>query len=134
MKELNLEIPDWRLQRLLKLEVAPIDGRDDVRSLTVSAIEVDGITATVFKKPRLTENGVKIAKRSTLQRNRNPDLSVFHIPSQIEDDEENVDEAVMSPVHRRPRDDESASPNAKSEEKSEAESADNDTSGLVLDL
>merc|ERR1719464_349991 len=60
MKELALPIPEWHLQRLLKLEVAPMVRRADLRTLTVSAIDVDGICATVFKTPRLRNNGRRV--------------------------------------------------------------------------
>merc|ERR1719384_1669444 len=85
MRELSLPIPEWRLQRLLKVAVAPIDGRDDLKSLTVSAIDVDGIPATVFKQPRLSNNGRKINAKgqAVLPRLRNPDVFVFHIPSEL---------------------------------------------------
>jgi len=156
MRELSLPIPEWRLQRLLKVAVAPIDGRDDLKSMTVSAIDVDGIPATVFKQPRLSNNGRKIDARgqAVLPRLRNPDVFVFHIPSELDNnDEDEVEdgevktedaedhqgnddgaESLVSPVHRRPSDDESAASNNKAnEEKSEADEAE-DNSGLVLDL
>merc|ERR1719384_287421 len=135
MRELSLPIPEWRLQRLLKVAVAPIDGRDDAKSLTVSAIDVDGITATVFKQPRLSNHGRQInakGQEAVLPRLRNPDVFVFQIPSDLnkndeaEDDEdaevktedvENQGDGARrrepSPVRRRPSDDESESPNSK---------------------
>merc|ERR1719384_2286083 len=94
MRELSLPIPEWRLQRLCKVAVAPIDGRDDLKSLTVSAIDVDGITATVFKQPRLSNNGrqIKAKGQTVLPRLRNPDVFVFHIPSELENNEDEVED------------------------------------------
>jgi len=139
MRELSMPIPEWRLQRLLKVAVAPIDGRDDAKSLTVSAIDVDGITATVFKQPRLSNNGRQInakGQEAVLPRLRNPDVFVFQIPSDLnkndeaEDDEDaevktedaqNQGDGARrrepSPVRRRPSDDESESPNSKASAK-----------------
>merc|ERR1719273_265003 len=50
MRELALDIAEWRLQRFLKIEVAPVAKQSDLRKLTASAMDVDGICATVFKQ------------------------------------------------------------------------------------
>jgi len=70
MKELALPIPEWHLQRLLKLEVAPMVRRADLRTLTVSAMDVDGICATVFKTPRLRNNGRRVLATKLREKGR----------------------------------------------------------------
>jgi len=70
MKELALPIPEWHLQRLLKLEVAPMLRRADLRTLTVSAMDVDGICATVFKAPRLRNNGRRVMETKMREKGR----------------------------------------------------------------
>jgi NAD-dependent SIR2 family protein deacetylase len=63
MKELGLHIPEWTLQRFLKLKVEPMRIRDDMKTLTISAVDIDGINATVFRDVKLRNNGKVIAKR-----------------------------------------------------------------------
>jgi len=91
MRELALPIPEWRLQRLLKVDVARIKGRDDVKALTVSAIDVDGITATVFKQPTLRNYGRPMFRPTKggakVPRLRDPDVFVFHIPRDLDADD-----------------------------------------------
>jgi len=183
MRELQLDIPEWHLQRLLKLEVAPManskskhaDG--DERTLSVSAMDVDGICATVFQEPRLRNNGRELFAGATKRARRmrearqgkgmkrgvvqlvsqQTDVFVFNIPSELEmkaedndkDKEKDEDEeSLMSPVHRRPSDDKTASPNSAAAaatavaeveaevevEKKVAEAEADAESGLVLDL
>ena len=68
MRELELDIPGWHMQRFLMLEGA------DLRTLAVSAMVVDGICATVFKQgsvfkqPRLRNNGRKLFATKALER------------------------------------------------------------------
>merc|ERR1739838_1140073 len=53
----------WTLQRFLKLKVEPMRIRDDMKTLTISAGDIDGINATVFRDVKLRNNGKVIAKR-----------------------------------------------------------------------
>jgi len=62
MKELGLEIPEWKLQRYLKVKVDPIEDEEDKKLLTISAVDVDGIDATVFDGVQLRYNGKSIDK------------------------------------------------------------------------
>merc|ERR1719300_1933166 len=65
MKELGLEIPEWKLQRYLKVKVDPIEDEEDKKLLTISAVDVDGIDATVFQNVQLSYNGKPIGTRKT---------------------------------------------------------------------
>merc|ERR1719300_1965136 len=65
MKELGLEIPEWKLQRYLKVKVDPIEDEEDKKLLTISAVDVDGIDATVFNNVQLRYNGKPIGTRKT---------------------------------------------------------------------
>merc|ERR1711879_162119 len=60
MKELGLEIPEWKLQRFMKVKVDPIEDEQDQKLLTISAVDVDGIDATVFENVKLRHNGNSI--------------------------------------------------------------------------
>merc|ERR1712217_762241 len=57
MKELGLEIPEWKLQRFMKVKVDPIEDEEDQKLITISAVDVDGIDATVFQNVQLRHNG-----------------------------------------------------------------------------
>merc|ERR1712087_110462 len=62
---------------------------------TVSAVDVDGITATVFKQPRLLRNGcqIKAVKRKAMvPRLRNDDEFLFRMK---ENSEENSDDSGL---------------------------------------
>merc|ERR1712130_927640 len=50
MKELGLEIPDWKLQRFMKVKVEQVASNADLKAITISAVDVDGINATVFQE------------------------------------------------------------------------------------
>merc|ERR1719242_2784874 len=65
MKELGLEIPEWKLQRFMKVKVDPIEDEEDKKLLTISAVDVDGIDATVFNNVQLRYNGKPIVTRNT---------------------------------------------------------------------
>merc|ERR1711879_585219 len=65
MKELGLEIPEWKLQRFMKVKVDPIEDEEDKTLLTISAVDVDGIEATVFNNVQLRYNGKPIGTRKT---------------------------------------------------------------------
>jgi len=95
MRELELDIPEWHLQRLLKLEVAPIANRTDLRTLTVSAVDV-GICATVFPRVQVRHNGRKLLqmKKRVLKRLRNNDVFEFNIPTELETEVEHEDADV----------------------------------------
>merc|ERR1719229_1631297 len=62
MKELGLEIPEWKLQRFMKVTVQPLGKGGDVKKLVISAVDVDGINATVFQEVKLSHNGNSIEK------------------------------------------------------------------------
>merc|ERR1712079_954919 len=51
-----MEIPEWKLQRFMKVEVEPIGDSSD-QKLTISAVDSDGIDATVFRDVELQYNG-----------------------------------------------------------------------------
>merc|ERR1712113_239852 len=68
MKELGLEIPEWKLQRYLKVKVDPIEDEEDKTLLTISAVDVDGIDATVFDGVQLRHNGKAIDKYKVKKR------------------------------------------------------------------
>merc|ERR1719336_1019307 len=59
MKELGVAIPQWRLQRFMKVTVEPVAkiGKSKWSALTISAVDVDGISATVFKEVKLSVDG-----------------------------------------------------------------------------
>merc|ERR1712223_2090493 len=62
MKELGLEIPEWKLQRFMKVTVQPLGKGGDLKKLVVAAVDVDGINATVFQEVKLSHNGNPIEK------------------------------------------------------------------------
>merc|ERR1711972_779329 len=62
MKELGLEIPEWKLQRFMKVKVQPLGNQPDLKKLVISAVDVDGINATVFQEVKLSHNGNSIEK------------------------------------------------------------------------
>merc|ERR1712102_141600 len=99
--------------------------------------DVDGTSHTVFKNVKLRNDGeaiVEVTGTMTPSQRRCQEMFEFDIPAlsttsevelkidEVEDDAE-ADEAekLPSPVHRRPKDDESPSPNAKAMEKGQAE-------------
>merc|ERR1712053_62290 len=67
MKELGLEIPEWKLQRFMKVKVQPLGNEADLKRMVFSAVDVDGINATVFQEVKLSHNGNSIEK---IQRNK----------------------------------------------------------------
>merc|ERR1719229_881535 len=62
MKELGLEIPEWKLQRFMKVKVQPLGIGADLKKLVIAAVDVDGINATVFQEVKLSHNGNSIEK------------------------------------------------------------------------
>merc|ERR1719229_1984873 len=62
MKELGLEIPEWKLQRFMKVKVQPLGNEADLKTMVISAVDVDGINATVFQEVKLSHNGNSIEK------------------------------------------------------------------------
>jgi len=65
MKELGLEIPEWKLQRFMKVKVDPIEDEEDQKLITISAVDVDGIDATVFDEVQLRHNGEPLKNPKT---------------------------------------------------------------------
>jgi NAD-dependent SIR2 family protein deacetylase len=63
MKELGMDLPEWTLQRFLKVKVEPIPKG---WTLTLSAVDIDGIDATVFRDVKLRNNGKDVAKRGAV--------------------------------------------------------------------
>ena len=43
MKELGVELPDWNLNRFLKVKVEKMDNRDDLKKCTISGVDIDGM-------------------------------------------------------------------------------------------
>merc|ERR1712156_335412 len=62
MKELGLEIPEYKLNRYMRVRVEPIENRADLKKLEIAATDVDGINATIFEKVKLMHNGQSIKK------------------------------------------------------------------------
>merc|ERR1712156_1400343 len=65
MKELGLEIPEWKLQRFMKVKVDPIEDEEDQKLITISAVDVDGIDAMVFDEVQLRHNGEPLKNPKT---------------------------------------------------------------------
>ena len=67
MKELEIEIPKWYLQKYVKIRLAEIEPKDEdededdskseQRMLIVSGVDAEGINATIFKGVKLRNNG-----------------------------------------------------------------------------
>merc|ERR1711879_576117 len=107
MKELGLEIPEWKLQRFMKVKVDPIEDEEDKTLLTISAVDVDGIEATVFNNVQLRYNGKPIGTRKTkiignIRKRKNHELEsqnkfTFRVSNDmvipVEDQKENEDES-----------------------------------------
>jgi len=85
MKELALQIPEWRLQRFMKVEVKALPQNEALKSLTISAVDVDGFTATVFEDVKLRANGKEMKRvviRGNVKKKRvSGDEFTFHVPS-----------------------------------------------------
>merc|ERR1719245_2575872 len=62
MKELNLPIPEWKLQKFVKIKLEAMENRDDLKKLTISGVDIDGTNASVFKGVKLRNNGQKLLK------------------------------------------------------------------------
>merc|ERR1712156_664549 len=58
----GLEIPEWKLQRFMKVTVQPLENGADLKKLVIAAVDVDGINATVFQEVKLSHNGNSIEK------------------------------------------------------------------------
>jgi len=80
MKELGLDIPEWALHRFMRVAVRPSPKSNDLKTLTITAVDVDGITATVFKNLELMDNG-KSVKRVALRGGNENDFA-FVVPAQ----------------------------------------------------
>jgi len=132
MKELALDVPgdgQWRLQRFLKLGVAPkmADSAEEesARRLRVSAMDVDGTSHTVFKNVKLRNDGEAVAEvmgAMTPSQRRCQEIFEFDIPEQVvceskdnEDQDADADNADDANVQ------------ANSEEKDETEKTETET-------
>merc|ERR1712244_38297 len=62
MKELGLEIPEYKLNRYMRVQVKSIKNKSDLRKVSIAAVDVDGINATVFEEVKLSHNGNPIEK------------------------------------------------------------------------
>merc|ERR1712056_98484 len=60
MKELGLEIPEYKLNRYMRVRVEPQGNKADLKKLEIAAVDVDGINATVFDTVNLMHNGKSI--------------------------------------------------------------------------
>merc|ERR1712223_1762885 len=65
MKELGLEIPEWKLQRFMKVTVQPLGNGADLKKLVIAAVDVDGIDAPVFDDVQLRHNGKPLKNPKT---------------------------------------------------------------------
>jgi len=98
MKELQLEIPPFNLNRFVKVQMEEIPNRDDLRKCTISGVDIDGINASVFTAVKLKNNGQKLLKINTYAGGAKiakfrPDEYVFNTPSKLEIKEEVADKA-----------------------------------------
>ncbi len=62
MKELEMEIPKWCLQRFVSICVQDLENRGDLRKLTVCGVDIDGTNFSLFTDVKLTDNGNKIMR------------------------------------------------------------------------
>merc|ERR1712130_1002747 len=62
MKELGMEIPEYKLNRYMRVQVKSIKNKADLKKVSIAAVDVDGITATVFEEVKLSHNGNAIKK------------------------------------------------------------------------
>merc|ERR1711972_429100 len=62
MKELGMEIPEYKLNRYMRVQVKSIKNKPDLKKVSIAAVDVDGITATVFEEVKLSHNGNAIKK------------------------------------------------------------------------
>merc|ERR1719233_871342 len=87
MKELRMQIPDWKLRRMMKVKVESLPDEAHLKSLTISAVEVDGITATVFQDVKLRANQKEIERivirGNTKKKRQSQDEFTFHVPSRM---------------------------------------------------
>merc|ERR1712038_904679 len=88
MKELGLAIPQWRLQRFMKVTVEPIAevGGFKWSALTISAVDDDGINATVFSNVKLSINGKpikQVSRGNVKQKMMSGDECRFEVTNQI---------------------------------------------------
>eukprot|EP01084_Bolivina_argentea_P091412 164568_1 len=97
MKELEMDIPKWYLQRFVKIIVNDLENRGDLRKLSVYGVDIDGTNYSVFIDVKLSNNGKKmkqcnIERRMSVEnllalakKNMNKkckkDIFVFHIPT-----------------------------------------------------
>merc|ERR1712130_409849 len=62
MKELGMEIPEYKLNRYMRVQVKSIKNKADLKKVSIAAVDVDGINATVFEEVKLSHNGNSIEK------------------------------------------------------------------------
>merc|ERR1712130_382055 len=62
MKELGMEIPEYKLNRYMRVQVKSIKNKPDLKKVSIAAVDVDGINATVFEEVKLSHNGNAIEK------------------------------------------------------------------------
>ena len=43
MKELGIDIPEWNLNRFVKVKVEAMDNRDDLKTCTIYGVDIDGM-------------------------------------------------------------------------------------------
>jgi len=61
MKQLDLEIPAWTLQRFVRVQVSALENRHDLRRVSVSGTDYDGeVKLELFEDVKLRYNGVPI--------------------------------------------------------------------------
>eukprot|EP01084_Bolivina_argentea_P028346 52700_1 len=60
MKELNMDIPKWKLQRYVKITFDNNCNDNEFKRLIVCGVDIDGIDAAIFSTVRLKNDGKKI--------------------------------------------------------------------------
>eukprot|EP01083_Nonionella_stella_P288077 980496_1 len=85
MKELDIEIPEWNLEKFLKLKMENLENRNDLKKLNVSGVDIDGVNASVFTCVKLRNNGVSILKMNNycVKKKFKADEYVFYVASDL---------------------------------------------------
>merc|ERR1712079_191752 len=93
-----MEIPEWKLQRFMKVKAEPIGDSSD-HKLTISAVDSDGIDATVFRNVELKYNGKPVTSIVSAQSNgfQSDNPNKFRVSNQmiipVDDQKENENES-----------------------------------------
>eukprot|EP01083_Nonionella_stella_P083645 231339_1 len=100
MKELEIDIPKWHLYRFVKIKLDNCADKEDMNRLSVCGVDTDGISASIFTKVRVSNNGEKIRLErqfvSAKEKRFTPEEYVFHVPKILESVEESKEEDLQS--------------------------------------